>query len=571
MNDRMNSIKPKSHKIAYFTMEIGLTPEIPTYSGGLGVLAGDMIRSAADLEVPLVAVTLLTRKGYFRQQFDEHGKQIDTPHPWKIRDYLKPCSGSVTISIEGRTVRVKAWQHTVCGITGCPVRVVFLDTDVAGNAPQDRQLSQRLYGGDEQYRLGQEIVLGMGGVKTLRALGYTHIECFHMNEGHAALLLLELFNEELARTGARSLGKSHIEQVRRKTVFTTHTPVPAGHDHFPLKLARRMIGPHPIWGKKKQWCHENTLNMTYLALSYSRYINAVAEKHGEVSRDMFPAYTIDSITNGVHAGTWTGKPIQTLLDRHLPNWQQDNGRLRYAVSIPKEALHKAHQRSKQQLITHIRRVHKRTLDVDVFTIGFARRATAYKRANLIFKNISQLQRVAAKAGRIQLVFAGKAHPKDLEGQDLIQEIIGLSQSLTGDVSVVYLSNYDMDLAKVIIPGVDLWLNTPMRPLEASGASGMKAALNGVPSLSILDGWWIEGCVENVTGWAIEGRSAARAQQSDRADATALYRKLEKVILPMFYHDQEQYLGIMRNALALNGSFFNTQRMVRDYQAKAYRC
>jgi starch phosphorylase len=555
---------------AYFSMEIGLRSDLPTYSGGLGILAGDTILAAADMKVPMVAVTLLPRKGYFHQELDAQGNQIETPEAWNVADRLKPLAPRVTVVIEKRQVQIRAWRYDAIGVTGGVVPVIYLDTDIAGNDRQDREITQSLYGGDSRYRLCQEYVLGVGGVRMLRALGCGNIDRFHMNEGHAAFLVVELLDEELSRTSARGIKPHHIQAVRDKCVFTTHTPVPAGHDKFGMDLVRKVIGKHRIWDIEAKLSHDqDTLNMTHLALNFSHYVNGVSKQHGKVSQAMFPSYPIDAITNGVHAATWVSQPFQRLLDRHIPGWRQDNVSLRYALSIPMEAVWDAHMKCKAKLIAYVAKTQKIKLDTRVFTIGFGRRATGYKRADLLLRDLDRLKRIVSTAGALQIVYAGKAHPQDLPGKSLIKKVFEAREKLGKQIRIVYLPNYDIDVAKILIPGVDVWLNTPQLPHEASGTSGMKAALNGVPSLSVLDGWWIEGCVENLTGWAIEGKARKGAKDTSAQDAEALYDKLQNVVLPMFYGDPDQYVNIMLAALALNGSFFNTQRMVQEYLLKAY--
>jgi starch phosphorylase len=572
MENQRLATPPGRRAIAYFSMEIGLQSDMPTYSGGLGILAGDTVRTAADMEVPMVAVTLLPRKGYFRQEIDASGRQMEKPDLWKVAERLRQLDARVTVVLEKREVTVRAWQYDVVGETGFTVPVLFLDTALPVNDPHDRDLSDYLYGGDQRYRLCQEYVLGVGGVRMLRTLGYEHIDRFHMNEGHAAFLVLQLLDEELNRTGGRQIKPQHIESVRRQCVFTTHTPVAAGHDKFPMDMVRKIIGRHRVWEIQKELSGGgDTLNMTYLALNFSHYVNGVSKQHGRVSQAMFGAHRIDAITNGVHAATWTAPPFRRLLDRYIPAWRADNLSIRYALSVPPAEVWEAHTQCKSRLIRCLARQQRVKLDPEVFTIGFGRRATAYKRADLILQDLNRLKHIAAQAGPFQLVFAGKAHPQDDPGKRLIQRVFEAGKQLGPRVRIVYLPNYDIDVAKVMIPGVDLWLNTPQPPHEASGTSGMKAALNGVPSLSILDGWWIEGCVENLTGWAIGRLKGPGSRKKDTAvqDAAALYDKLENVVLPMFYRDRPQYLRIMLFALALNGSFFNTQRMLQEYLLKAY--
>ncbi|HNS19002.1 MAG TPA: alpha-glucan family phosphorylase [Sedimentisphaerales bacterium] len=560
---------PSRTSVAYFSMEIGLRSDMPTYSGGLGILAGDTIRAAADLAVPMVAVTLLTRRGYFHQKLDDQGNQIETPEAWNVADRLKPLKARASVVIEKRRVEIRAWQYDAVGVTGAVVPVIYLDTDLAGNDKQDRQISQYLYGGDSRYRLYQEYVLGVGGVRILRALGYDQINRFHMNEGHAAFLVVELLDEEMGKARGGRIKPQHIEAVKSKCVFTTHTPVPAGHDKFPMGMVRTILGKHPVWNLQER-SDGDMLNMTHLALSFSSYVNGVSKKHGEVSQAMFPSHRIDSITNGVHAGTWVAPLFQKLLDRYTPGWRKDNLALRYAMCIPPREIWDAHVKCKARLIDYVAKHLKVKLDPKAFTIGFGRRATGYKRADLIFRDLNRLKQIASSAGAFQIIYAGKSHPQDQPGKQLIRRVFEAARQLGRKVRVVYLPNYDIDLAKILIPGVDVWLNNPQLPHEASGTSGMKAALNGVPSLSILDGWWIEGCVENLTGWAIEGKARRGAKDTSAQDAEALYDKLQRVVLPMFYSNREQYIRIMLAALALNGSVFNTQRMVQEYVVKAYK-
>ena len=559
--------------VAYFSMEIGLDPGMPTYAGGLGVLAGDTLRSAADLDIPMVAVTLLHRRGYFHQRLDERGLQHEEPVAWPINDFCKLVDRRVTVEIENRNVQVGAWLYRVRGESGGEVPVYLLDTNLPENQPWDRTLTDVLYGGDDYYRLCQEVVLGFGGYRMLQALGYGRLRRFHLNEGHAALLVLALLEEKLASgTHDTAVPADLIDAVREHCVFTTHTPVPAGHDQFSPELSQRVLGDRRC-GWLKACGHDHRLNMTQLALRGSRFVNGVAMKHGEVSHSLFPGYPIHSITNGVHAVTWAAPSFQSLYDRHLPDWRRDQLSLRYAISIPGGEIWNAHQEAKRVLVDYVNRETNSGFDRDVLTLGFARRAAAYKRGTLIFHDVERLAKIAELAGPVQIVFSGKAHPRDQEGKDLIHKIHELRDALRGRIPVAYLTNYDMTLAKLVCAGADVWLNTPLPPLEASGTSGMKAAVNGVPSLSVLDGWWIEGHVEDVTGWSIGDRAEACMEPQagmDACHAAELYRKLEEKILPCFYRDRGRFIEIMRHAIALNGGFFNTQRMVAQYLHNAYR-
>ena len=556
--------------VAYFSMEIGLEPGMPTYSGGLGVLAGDTVRSAADLKVPIVAVTLLHRDGYFYQRLDSNGWQTEEPVRWVVEDFLQEMPARTSVTIEGRNVQIRAWKYEVAGNGGRTVPVYFLDTDLSENAEWDRTLTHFLYGGDSHYRLCQEIVLGIGGVRMLQALEYDRLERFHMNEGHASFLALELLEEHARQAGRSSPNHDDVEAVRRRCVFTTHTPVAAGHDKFPLELVARVLGDRDAFHMNDVFCCEGVLNMTYLALNLSHYVNGVAKKHGEVSQSMFARYSIDSITNGIHVATWASEPFRSLFDQHMPGWQHDNFSLRYALNIPKSEVWQAHMAAKRSLIQHVNRETNAGLDVDVLTLGFARRAATYKRADLLFDDIDRLRSLSANHGAIQVVYAGKAHPRDQDGKRLIQRLHQLKEQVYPGVRIAYLQNYDMALGQLLTAGVDVWLNTPEPPLEASGTSGMKAAVNGVPSLSILDGWWIEGCIEDVTGWAIGENGRGPISRPNRSqDAAALYDKLEHAVIPAFYRERDHFIDVMRHAIALNGSFFNTQRMMQEYVLKAY--
>lgn len=567
---REGAVPSGSAEVAYFSMEIGLDPTLPTYSGGLGMLAGDTIRSAADLKLSLVAVTLLHRSGYFFQKLASDGTQSEEPVRWPVDDVLSPLPISVNIELAGSQVQVRAWKGVVVGITGFEIPILFLDTDREGNGDWARSLSHHLYGGDARYRLGQEAVLGIGGIRMLRALGYSRINRFHMNEGHSSLLVLALLEEQRLVHGRREILPEDIRAVHRKCVFTTHTPVPAGHDQFPMDLVRSVLENGPALEQTDLFRHEGLLNTTYLAMNASHYVNGVSKRHRDISHYMFAKYTVESITNGVHASTWAAPPFRELFDQWIPGWKEDNFSLRYAINLPREEIWRAHQEAKAALLKEVNRRTNAGMDADVFTLGFARRATAYKRPTLLFSDIATLTSLAERAGGLQLVFAGKAHPMDNDGKMLIRELFRIRNSLGKAIRMVYLENYDMDLARLMTSGTDLWLNTPQPPEEASGTSGMKAAMNGVPSLSIRDGWWLEGHVEGVTGWAIDDPApGSEPARKNEEEAASLYHKLETVILPLFLKDKGGYADLMRHTIALNGSFFNTQRMVQQYVVNAY--
>jgi starch phosphorylase len=553
--------------IAYFSMEIAADPVWPTYSGGLGVLAGDMLRSAADMGLPVVGVTLLPRQGYFHQRLDEKGRQTEEPEHWQPEAVLERLEPVVSVRLQGREIKVRAWRHSVCGINGHRVPIYFLDVDLPENSAWDRTLTNTLYGGDDVYRLCQEAILGIGGVRLLRALGHNKIARFHMNEGHSALLTLALLEEEIGTKNLSQATTADVDSIRLKCVFTTHTPVPAAFDQFSLDLAARVIGQDRVRTLvDTQCCPNGNLNMTYLGLRCSHYINGVAMHHSEISHSMFPNYPVHAITNGVHAATWTSAPFQELYDRHIPEWRRDNLYLRYAVGIPLAEIQQAHVRAKQELLRSVGDATGVRLAENVATIGFARRAAEYKRADLVFSDLQRLHKIRERSGSFQILFAGKAHPKDEAGKATIRRVMEAAAALRDCIPVVYVENYDMRWASLFTAGVDLWLNTPHRPFEASGTSGMKAALNGVPSLSVRDGWWIEGHFEGVTGWSVGFEEDPELHEVEIA---SLYEKLDHVILPLFYARPGAYAEIMRSAIAVNGSFFNTQRMLAQYVMNAY--
>jgi starch phosphorylase len=560
----------KEPKIAYFSMEIGIKNEIPTYSGGLGVLAGDTIRTSADLKLPMVAVTLLTRKGYFRQELDREGKQEAYPVDWNPSHFMILLPSKVTVQIDGRDVLVQAWQYNEESLTGGCVPIFFLDTDMEENSPEDREITSYLYGGDIAYRLKQEIVLGIGGVRILHELGF-EIKKYHMNEGHSSLLTLELLNRfkrPIEDVWDEKLVWD-IERVKDLCVFTTHTPVEAGHDRFPYDLIVRVMGELIPLDVMKELGGQDNLNMTRLGLNLSEFINGVAKKHSEVSRNMFPGYEISAITNGVHTFTWTCDSFKKLYDKYLPSWANEPEIFVRVGRIPNEELWEAHMGAKRLLLDFVEEKTGVQMSPDILTIGSARRATAYKRADLIFSDIERLERIAS--GKLQIVFSGKAHPKDDPGKKLIEKIFAVKNKLKDKIKIAYIENYDMSIALKIISGVDIWLNTPLRPREASGTSGMKAAHNGVINFSVLDGWWIEGHIEGFTGWSIgpNPTETKLIENMDTKDADDLYEKLENNIIPLFFNDRNGWIRMMQNAIGKNAYYFNCHRMMRRYVTEAY--
>ena len=540
-------------RVAYFSMEIALRPEIPTYAGGLGVLAGDLMRSAADLDLSMVGVTLVSRRGYFRQEITAQGEQIEKPDDWDPSRFATHLSTSVCVRMAGRDLWIDAWLVTVESPYGTGTPVILLDTNVERNTPEDRALTDFLYGGDPAYRLKQEIVLGVGGARMLRALGF-RIREYHMNEGHSALLGLELLRDELGKGVSM---ETALQTVRLRANFTTHTPVEAGHDRFPYALVEQLLGDYVDVALLRGLAGEDELNMTRLAHEMSGIVNGVSRAQ---ANGMFTGERVRSVSNGVHSRFWTCAPIAALFDRHVPEWRSEPELLTRAVRIPGTELVAAHAEAKRALVDEIRARTSVVFDPRKPILALARRMTGYKRPDLLFHDVDQL-RAIARVVPFQIAMAGKAHPRDDRGKLMIHAIHAHGRALAADLPTVFLPDYDLDLAKLLVSGSDVWLNTPLPPLEASGTSGMKAAHNGVPSLSVLDGWWIDGCVEGVTGWAIDG--------DPKRHASVLYAKLRDVVLPLYAAGGEGWAAVMRGAIVHNASLFNSHRMLRRYAAEVY--
>ena len=546
-------------KIAYFSMEIGINTDVPTYSGGLGVLAGDVIRSSADLRIPLVAVTLISKKGYLKQKITPDGWQIESPEEWDPSKFMKLLPETAIVKIAGRDVKIGVWTYEQESQTGGTIPVLFLTTDVEGNSQEDRGITDFLYGGDDEYRLKQEIVLGIGGVRILEALKI-NVKKYHMNEGHSSLLTLELLkNDDL-----------NGDKVKNLCVFTTHTPVAAAFDKFSYDMLSQFLETEVPEKTLKEFGGDDKLNMTLLALNLSKYTNGVTEAHMEYSRKLFPGYHIQEITNGVHSYTWTCPCFRALFDKYIPRWANEPELLVRVDTIPDEELWEAHVKAKQNLLDFVKTSSGLQMDINALTLGFARRATEYKRATMIFSDLEKLREVKNQ-DKIQLIFAGKAHPKDTMGKTLIKDIYGFIDHLKGEIEIVYLENYNMEMAGKLTSGVDVWLNTPLPPYEASGTSGMKAAHNGVINFSVLDGWWIEGCVEGLTGWAIGPSPDYVISEVERRkrELGDLYNKLEYLIIPKFYQQRDDWINMMRNSMGKVAYYFNTHRMMRKYATDAY--
>jgi starch phosphorylase len=557
MNDLQGALKRQ--KIAYFSMEIGLRSEIPTYSGGLGGLAGDAIRSAADLNIPLVAVTLVSNKGYFRQILDPSGNQIEHTEEWNPARFMTLLSENISVKIQDRDVKISAWLYNCKSLTGSYVPIIFLDTDVEGNDREDRKITDSLYGGDRRYRLKQEIILGIGGVRMLEALGF-NVRKYHMNEGHSSLLALELLN----RNGADPA------KVKELCIFTTHTPVEAGHDKFDYGLVEDLIRDKNDIDTLRKFGGEDRFNTSLFALNLSNYVNGVTKRHSRTSCELFPGYKIQAVTNGVHSYTWTSPYFRTLYNRYLPGWTDEPELLVRVGKIPDAEIWEAHWSAKRDLIDEVNKRAGVDMDYEALTIGFARRMTSYKRATLILSDLEMLRKINRR-GKIQLIFAGKAHPSDEAGKQIIRDIFKTIETLHKEIKIVFLENYDMDLAAKMVAGVDVWLNTPSCPYEASGTSGMKAAHNGVVNFSVLDGWWIEGWIEDVTGWSIgpQPEEELSEEEARLAELKDLYYKLYYIIVPMYYEQKDEWFKLINNSIGMVAYYFNSHRMMRNYVTNAY--
>jgi starch phosphorylase len=553
-------------RIAYFSMEIAIRPEMHTYSGGLGVLAGDTARSCADLELPVVFVTLISRLGYLHQELDASGLQISHTDPWEPEEFATPLRAKVAVPIGDREVWARPWLYVITNALGHQIPVILLDTDLEENHPDDRRITDRLYGGGEEYRLKQEIVLGMCGLRALPALGF-NIRTYHLNEGHAALLSLDLlrrFPRPLDQVKPDEM-RYDVGRVRDMCIFTTHTPVEAGHDRFSYDLVSRLLGHYIDFDQVRLLAGSDKMNMTSMALMLSGYVNGVALSHAETTQKMFPGYRIRAVTNGIHLPTWIHPAFRKLYDAHYPFWGHEPEVLIQADQLPADMVWNAHLAAKRDLVDLVARSGRCRMDVDRPIIGYARRMTSYKRPELLFSDIDRLARIAEKYP-FQVVLSGKAHPNDGNGIAHIQAIHAHIERLRNRIPIAFLPNYDLTIAQTLVPGVDVWLNTPVPPMEASGTSGMKAALNGGLNLSVLDGWWVEGCIEGVTGWAIGSNGIQGAAEAKCDD---LYCKLEEIVLPLYYGNREGWIMMMKGAISKIAPYFNTQRMMRRYATEAY--
>ncbi len=549
--------KTQSPKVAYFSMEFALDARIPNYAGGLGVLAADIMHSCADKEKPVVGVSLI---------YHQHDKAEEM---FKAEKYMKKRKETVTVRIEDRDVIVGAFEYTVKTKYGKSVPIFFLTTYIPENKEWDRDITKHLYASDQYTRIAQEAILGIGGVRMLRALGYNDIDYFHMNEGHSAFLTFEILKEN----------NFDNAEVEKRCTFTTHTPVPAGHDYFDYQCVHKILGDEVPWHVKELATPER-LSMTHLALNLSKHSNSVAKKHGDICREMFPGYGFKNVTNGIHHLSWISDPMAKLFDKKLPGWQMNPSVFANAEkTLTDSEVLSAHRKNKKELIKWVNAdrsffpintdlTDDDYFDEDTLTITFARRFVPYKRPDLIFTDLERLRDLGHK--KLQLIFAGRCHPDDFFCNKLQERIKDAGRRLRSQIKVV-VTSYNIDIAKKLVAGSDVWLNNPIKPREASGTSGMKTALNGVPNLSILDGWWIEGYKQNpVSGWAFGEKSNQAHDEYERnnIDSDELYEKLTEVMNDYYGNDQKQWVKHMKASISLLDRF-NTHRVVDEYYEKMW--
>jgi glycogen phosphorylase len=584
-----NEVIHMNVKVAYFSAEFGLDESLPIYSGGLGVLAGDHVKAANDLGIPLVGVGIFYRKGYFEQQIQQDGTQAAFYPKLNIRQLpIKPVFNAqgerlvVSVPIAGESIYLQVWAAEIGNVS-----VYLLDADFDLNQEPHRRLTEHLYGGDKAYRISQEIILGIGGVRVLRALGIEP-QVWHMNEGHSAFLVLERIREYSAQGVSFAAA---LEAVRASTLFTTHTPVPAGHDVFTLELMDQFLGDF-YWqlGADRRAVidlgrvEDQGFNMTRLALRTSSKVNGVSKLHAEVSKLLFHQWTpeipecdfpVDAVTNGVHTPTWLSQFLMNLYDRFLvKDWRlriADPAIWRDVQAIPDDELWNAHQLAKQRMAWDL---HLPDLS-NTLVVGFARRFATYKRALLLFQDVERLKRLVTSSDRpVCFIFAGKAHPADLPGQQLIRQIFEYSRQEPFRGRIFLVENYQMGIAKRLVQGVDVWLNTPVKPMEASGTSGQKAGLNGVLNCSVLDGWWAEG-FNGKNGWAVAGATdgVVDAQERDLLDSEDLYRLLEEQIVSLYYQRDlgipRKWIAMMKESIVSLTPVYSTHRMVAEYARRMY--
>ncbi|MGD0477961.1 MAG: alpha-glucan family phosphorylase [Nitrososphaerales archaeon] len=546
-------------KIAVFVMEVGIDDQIPTYSGGLGVLAGDLAFSFSDFGLPATFITLLSRNGYASQRLDRERGQLDAPHPWDYARILSPTDARANVEVGGTVQRVGVWEYKIRG--KAETSVLFLDTDFPENDKKVRDATERLYEGEIWQRMLQDIILGIGGYRILKALG-RNVDVYHLNESHAAFATIELL---------RDAGSP--EAARRRCAFTTHTPIAAGNDVFPLAMVEEALSKYP-WVDWTKESVDGSINLSRLAAKYSGVTNAVSLKHKYVAGSVLGFDNISYVTNGVYHKRWVHDELKRVYDRHLPGWQDSPSLLVRALGIPSVELAEARKAVKRTLVTMVNERTGLHFDEGALTISVAKRITSYKRNNMILSDPERLERIAGEKGGIQVIIAGKAHPRDDVAKSMLADAIHEADQLnrgSQKVKIAILENYGIEMAKLLVAGSDVWLNNPRRPLEACGTSGIKAAINGVLNFSVYDGWWLEGGIEGVNGWGIGRRLEWNdlSASIDGEDAGDMFRKLTDEIVPTYYNDRARWWNMSRMSIATVGPLFNSYRMVGDYVTKVY--
>ncbi len=554
--------------IAYFVMECAVDSRIPTYSGGLGILAGDTLQSFADLEVPAVCITLLWKNGFTNQKLSNDGTQLDSVQEWDVERYMQPTNIKIKMPLGDKDITITAYKYTIESTKGDnEIDAYFLTPDVPENDPETRKICDRLYIEGGLTRLKQEIILGIGGYEMLKAIKYKPF-LYHINESHSAFLIASLMKD-----------MNDLNRVKSRVVFTTHTPIPAAFDKFAMKDVASMLGRYcdkqvlyDIYQEKLE--DNDELNLSWLAIKNAKNVVAVSRKHKFVSEQIFEGYRLKYVTNGIHHIKWASAHHKMLYAKYIKGWEEDPDLLRDVACIPDNEFAQAHILSKETLVEMVNSESDASFIPEDFTIAMAKRITHYKRNNLILSNPNKLIEIAENKGNIQIIFAGKAHPADPDGLAMIKSIHNASRyiaSKTKKIKIAFLENYNIHKANIILAGVDLWLNNPVRPLEASGTSGMKASLNGVPNFSVLDGWWLEACMEGINGWGIGPRPAWTdlSYSDDVQDLNDIYGKLEFNILDLYYKNFSDYLKIMKMAVSTIAPYFNTHRMVSEYVTDLY--
>lgn len=547
----------QGNKIAYFCLEFGLENDLKTYAGGLGILAGDTAKSATDNNIDFIGITLLYHKGYF-QQLIENDIQIETEDKNDFTKFLELTDINLEIKLKSKTITAKVWKYDLGKryphSKAKNNAVYFIDTECDSNDYDDRQISHYLYSKDEKIRTKQELVLGVGGYNLIKILDKHHYQrVFHLNESNAAFLIVALNSDDV-----------NGQKLKERLMFTTHTPIPAGHKIYDIKDLEWCFTQNEL-DYLISYCNceistKKTLNMTKFCIEHAGFTNGVSQIHAHISSSMYPGFNINYITNGIHSASWASDSNKFLFDKYLPGWHINTDKLRNIDYATDEEILNCHQDNKIQLGNYLESINLEGFDPNVFTIGFARRVDPYKRHDFITRDLNKLQEIALKFGGLQLVFSGKSYPTTGgEGSVLNKLLKNISQNSDQKLKIFFIPNYGMEIGKLMVAGVDIWLNNPIKPLEASGTSGMKAQLNGVPCFSTIDGWWGEGNIEGITGWDIGDRFL----NDENTELKIIFEKLENIIIPTF-NDKSKWAQIMKNCIKINGTYFSAQRMVNEY-------